>query len=206
MPGIDNPVLGVVIFVALLLPSVILHEVAHGWVAERLGDPTARRSGRLTLNPVRHIDVFGSIILPALLALARAPVFGWAKPVPVNPRVFRRPIEGMALVAFAGPVTNLVLALIAGRLLVPNLEGIPQVMAFAFAFLNVVLAVFNLLPIPPLDGSRVLRLFLPPAGRAVLARIEPYGILIIFAAFFLFEEAFSFLFPVVERVTAWVIG
>ncbi|MDP8959027.1 MAG: site-2 protease family protein [Actinomycetota bacterium] len=201
-----NQFLDVVLFLALLLPSVILHEVMHGWLALRLGDHTARRAGRLTLNPIRHIDPFGSVILPGLLALARAPVFGWAKPVPVNPATFRNPLPGMALVAIGGPLTNLALAFGAARLVLPQVTGTGARLTLGFVFLNVVLAVFNLLPIPPLDGSRVVRLFLPPKGRALLAQVEPYGILIIFALLFVFDEAFSFLVPLILGVVGWMIG
>lgn len=203
-----NPFIDVVLFVGLLIPSVIFHEVSHGWIASRLGDQTARRAGRLTLNPVPHIDLFGSIILPALLALARAPVFGWAKPVPVNPAGFRSPVAGMALVAAGGPVTNLVLALIGGRLILPAVDGTGLVadLTLGFIFLNVVLAVFNLLPIPPLDGSRVLRVFLPPRGREVLNQIEPFGIIILFGLLFVFDEALAFLVPVILNVMRWIVA
>ncbi|MGH8936958.1 MAG: site-2 protease family protein [Acidimicrobiia bacterium] len=206
MPLTGNRLLDVAVFVLLLVPSVIFHEVAHGWIAARLGDPTARRAGRLTLNPLPHIDPVGSLILPGLLALSRAGIiFGWAKPVPVNPAAFRRPVSGMALVAIGGPLTNLALALAAGRLVMPFVEGTAATVAVGFVLLNVVLAVFNLLPIPPLDGSRVLRLLLPPEGRRLLGLIEPYGILILFALFFLFDEALSFVVPLVLRVADWII-
>ncbi len=203
-----NPFADVVLFVALLIPSVIFHEVSHGWIASRLGDQTARRAGRLTLNPIPHIDLFGSIILPALLALARAPVFGWAKPVPVNPAGFRSPVTGMALVAAGGPITNLLLALIGGRLILPAVDGMGLVadITLGFIFLNVVLAVFNLLPIPPLDGSRVLRVFLPPKGRELLNQIEPFGIIILFVLLFVFDEALAFLVPIILNVTRWIVA
>ncbi len=129
-----NRILDPVIFIVLLIMAVILHEVSHGLVARRLGDRTAADAGRLTLNPIPHIDPFGSVLLPAMLALSGAPVFGWAKPVPVNPRVFSRPTEGMALTALAGPVSNLVLALIAGRVLLPMTSGFVADLIWAFGY------------------------------------------------------------------------
>jgi Zn-dependent protease len=167
-----------------LLLSIILHEIAHGWVAYRLGDDTAARAGRLTLNPLPHIDPFGSVILPLLLAVTGLPTFGWAKPVPVHYGNLRNPKRDMIFVAVAGPLTNLVLAvlsiLLAHQLLQHDLRTWAQVAIIAMQ-LNIVLAVFNMLPIPPLDGSRVLFGLLPmPAARA-LSRLEPYGMLIVIA-------------------------
>lgn len=199
-----NGILDPVIFIALLIVSVILHEVAHGVVARRLGDPTAARAGRLTLNPIPHIDPFGSVLLPAMLAVSGAPVFGWAKPVPVNPRTFARPTEGMALVAIAGPLTNMALALLAGRLLLPAASGLSATVIWGFGIVNVVLAVFNLLPLPPLDGSRLLPLFLGERGRALFARIEPYGFLIIFALLFVVPGATDFLNVPIRAVGEWM--
>ena len=198
----DNGVIDAVLFIAVLLPSVILHEVAHGAVALRLGDPTARDGKRLTLNPVRHIDPFGSVLLPAMLALAGQNVFGWARPVPVNPSRFARPVEGMALTALAGPATNLGLALLVGRLgpfeqigdnVVRTGDSIWVSLMTGFLVVNVALAVFNMLPIPPLDGSRLLPLVLPPEGRRVFAQVSQYGFLILIALLFVFEGALSFL-------------
>jgi len=199
-----NRILDPVIFIVLLIVAVILHEVSHGLVARRLGDTTAARAGRLTLNPIRHIDPFGSVLLPALLALSGAPVFGWAKPVPVNPRAFRRPMEGMALTSLAGPVSNLSLALLAGRLLLPATSGIVADLVWAFGVINVVLAVFNLLPIPPLDGSRMVPLFLGDRGRAAFARAEPYGFLILFALLFIIPGASRWLSIPISTVSEWM--
>lgn len=176
-----------------ILAAVILHEVAHGYVASRLGDQTAAQAGRLTLNPFAHVDLFGTIILPLLLLFGGAPfLFGYAKPVPVNFLNLRNPRKGMVLVALAGPVTNLLLAgasalayrLIPGGetpeagLLATNLLFL-KTMAGVSVFMNVGLAVFNLLPVPPLDGGRVATGLLPRAPALVLARLEPYGMLII---------------------------
>jgi Zn-dependent protease len=178
-----------------ILAAVVLHEVAHGYVAYRLGDPTAARMGRLTLNPFAHVDLFGTVILPLLLLFGGAPfLFGYAKPVPVDFLNLRDPRRGMVLVALAGPVTNLLLAGLSALVLrmllllpVPdsdfvtgNLVVIAH-MAKASVLMNVGLAVFNLLPVPPLDGGRVATGLLPPSSALALARVEPYGMLIIMA-------------------------
>jgi Zn-dependent protease len=206
----DNRALDVALFIAVLAPSVILHEVAHGWVADRLGDPTARNAGRLTLNPVKHVDPFGSILLPAMLALARQNVFGWAKPVPVNPARFQRPTEGMAITALAGPATNLLIALMVGRLgpfeqigdrVFLTSDAMWARILSGLLLVNAALAVFNMLPIPPLDGSRLLPLVLPPEGRRIYAQIAPYGILILILLVFVFDSALAFLGDWI----AWVI-
>ena len=199
-----NRILDPVIFIVLLIAAVILHEVSHGLVARRLGDRTAETAGRLTLNPIPHIDPFGSVLLPAMLALSGAPVFGWAKPVPVNPRAFGRPTEGMALTALAGPVSNLAVALIVGRVLLPATSGIVADLIWAFGFINVVLAVFNLLPIPPLDGSRMLPLFLGDRGRAAYAKVEPYGFLILLALLFIIPGATRWLSVPIATVAEWM--
>ncbi|MDH3261783.1 MAG: site-2 protease family protein [Acidimicrobiia bacterium] len=199
-----NRILDPVIFIILLIMSVILHEVSHGLVARRLGDGTAAAAGRLTLNPIPHIDPFGSVLLPAMLALSGAPVFGWARPVPVNPRAFSRPTEGMALTALAGPVSNLALALIAGRVILPATSGIVADLVWAFGIINVVLAVFNLLPIPPLDGSRMVPLLLGDRGRAAYAKVEPYGFLILFALLFIIPGATRWLSVPISTVSDWM--
>ena len=199
-----NRILDPVIFIVLLIVSVILHEVSHGLVARRLGDRTAETAGRLTLNPIPHIDPFGSVLLPAMLALSGAPVFGWARPVPVNPRSFSRPTEGMALTALAGPVSNLALALVAGRVLLPATSGLVADLVWAFGVINAVLAVFNLLPIPPLDGSRMLPLFLGDRGRAAYARVEPYGFLILIALLFIIPGGTRWLSVPISTVSEWM--
>jgi Zn-dependent protease len=163
---------------ALIVPmilAIVFHEVAHGWTARALGDPTADELGRLSLNPLRHIDLFGTIILPGMLKLAGGPVFGWAKPVPVVQQRLRNPRFGMMLVAAAGPGMNLAMgvigAVLLGLLLRPyaGLQEPTGVVAFLalnlmnFLLLNVFLALFNLLPIPPFDGGHIVEGLLPPA-------------------------------------------
>lgn len=175
-----------VIFIPALL-GIILHEVAHGWVADRLGDPTARLKGRLTLNPLPHIDPLGLAVFILSSALGGF-VFGWAKPVPVNPLRFRNPIKGMMLVALAGPGTNLLLAVAMAVLLRGVVELNPAVgpttefvvrTLFYGASINIGLACLNLLPIPPLDGSRVLAYFLPSDVAARYMSVERYGMVIL---------------------------
>jgi Zn-dependent protease len=141
---------------------VILHEVAHGAVALAFGDTTAKVAGRLTLNPLRHIDPFGTVILPAMLVLAGQPAFGWAKPVPVNPRALRDPRQQSLFVSLAGPATNIVLALAAAGVLAAT-SGADDTRRFVWAagVVNVILAAFNLIPIPPLDGSAIVERVLP---------------------------------------------
>ena len=198
----DNGVLDAILFIAVLVPSIILHEVAHGVVALRLGDPTARDAGRLTLNPVRHIDPFGSVILPAMLALARQNVFGWARPVPVNANRFAQPTRGMAVTALAGPATNLALCVLAARLgpfqqigdsIAITSDAMWARLVLGLMVVNAALAVFNMLPIPPLDGSRLLPLVLSDRGRMLYARISEYGFLILIVLIFVFEDSLAFL-------------
>lgn len=178
-----------VLAIGALLVCVVPHEVAHGWMAYRLGDPTAKWAGRLSLNPIRHLDPIGSLLLPAALLILRRLfgfpiVFGWAKPVPINPRYFRDPWQGMLWVALAGPATNFAMALAAaglGRGFIALGFTNPWVLYFLgmVVLLSLVLGAFNLLPVPPLDGSRVLSYFLPLRWRLQLARLEQWGIVIV---------------------------
>jgi Zn-dependent protease len=175
------------VWVVPVLFAITLHEVAHGWVARALGDPTADRMGRLTLNPLRHVDPVGTLLVPGiLLALKTGFLFGWAKPVPVNPHNLRRGRADMALVAVAGPGANLAMALGWGLLLklagAQGGDGVWQYLMYvgtAGMIINIILMVLNLLPIPPLDGSRVLAGFLSERHARTLDRIEPYGLFIL---------------------------
>jgi Zn-dependent protease len=175
---------------ALVIPlvlAIVFHEVAHGWTARLLGDPTAARMKRLSLNPLRHVDPVGTVLLPGALALAKLPVFGWAKPVPVMKERLRNPRFGMIAVAAAGPSSNLVLAAIGAvllGLLVNVLQAVqePSVIArfvslnlFNFITINVFLALFNLLPVPPFDGSHIVEGLLPPAAARQYERLRPLG-------------------------------
>lgn len=172
------------IAVIVLVFSAILHEVMHGFVADKLGDPTARLMGRLTLNPIPHIDPVSSIIIPLMLIFSGSPIiFGAAKPVPVNPLNFRDGRKDMALVALAGPLTNLTLAAVAAIIL-HNLPFNLSVLNYVI-LINLTLGFLNLIPIPPLDGSRIFSLVLPDDLARVYYSIEPYGMFILlFLLFF----------------------
>jgi len=204
----ESDLVNALAFVGLLIPAIVLHEIAHGAVAFNFGDPTARDAGRLTLNPVPHIDPFGSVLLPALLAFSGAPVFGWAKPVPVMPRYFANPRKGMAIVGIAGPLTNLALAWASGIVLdFVNPTGTVRDLIVVFAVVNVALAIFNMIPIPPLDGSRLLPLVLNDNGRRIYAKVEQYGILILFGFIIISRRAGVSIFGgPIDFVLYWVVG
>lgn len=189
----------ILIILIIIVASVILHELAHGVVAYWLGDSTAKDAGRLTLNPIKHIDPYMSILVPVVLYILNAPVFGGAKPVPINPNNLKWKEWGMALVAVAGPFTNILLAFI--FFVIGHFTGWlygtgGEVVAFIFTefvFVNLGFAVFNILPIPPLDGSRVLYAIAPDGFRNVLQTIERYGFIIVYTLILLFGEVFSHL-------------
>lgn len=212
-----------------LIFAVTLHEAAHAWVADKKGDPTARQLGRITLNPLVHIDLFGTVIIPLMLFVTTGFIFGYAKPVPVNPFNLRRPKEDMAWVASAGPGMNLVLAVVSGilyRLLYnPNIFAgsslfsefggtssfflVPLLEMLKFSvMINVVLMVFNLIPIPPLDGGRVLVGLLPSEQSRFVSRIEPYGMLVL--VFVVFLDPFGLMrnvvWPLVRIVSGYIFG
>jgi Zn-dependent protease len=171
-----------------LIIAIVFHEVAHGLVARRLGDPTAAALGRLTLNPFKHIDPFGTVILPMALAIAHAPVFGWAKPVPVVKARLRHPRRDMVLVALAGPGMNFLLAIVATMIIGVTLSlsqgqpaGALQFVAqnaYNFLLINIFLAVFNLIPLPPFDGGHVVEGLLPPSLAKQFGSLERYALLI----------------------------
>ncbi len=192
-----------------LIVAIVFHEVAHGWTALALGDPTAQEQRRLSFNPIRHVDPFGTLILPGLLALTGAPVFGWAKPVPVNKWRLTNPRFGMMAVAAAGPGTNLVLAAIGAVVLglfvgnytgpADGLGGFALAALQYFITINIFLALFNMLPIPPFDGSHIVEGLLPPPAARAYEKLRPWG----FPLLFLLLLVIPWLFPglgIVERV------
>ena len=183
----------IILFLIILLFSVVVHEVSHGVIADKLGDPTARLAGRLTLNPIPHIDLFGSILLPLFLLLVQSPfLFGAAKPVPVNFMNLRNPKRDMALVSLAGPGSNFILALASAIPLRFGLIGFDTAggaFLLQVVVLNLVLAIFNLIPIPPLDGSKILASVLADKYLPMFFAFERYGFLLIIL--FLFTGLFS---------------
>jgi Zn-dependent protease len=175
----------------IVLVSLTLHELAHAWVAWRLGDPTAKSQGRLTLNPLAHLDPMGTLMFVLTALIANLP-FGWARPVPVDPRYFRRAKEGMAIVAAAGPLMNFVLALVCWavvRHVGLSSQGV-EVMEKAY-IVNLVLGLFNLIPVPPLDGSRIIGAIMDDTTYVRWIRLDQYGMLVVFGAFFLFQDQFT---------------
>jgi Zn-dependent protease len=174
----------------VLIVSLSIHEAAHAWTADRLGDPTARRLGRVSLNPLVHVDPLGTVVLPLIAAISRFPIIGWAKPVPVDARNFRDPRRDFVLVAAAGPISNLIQAVIAAvafRMLYSSLSedvsGVSLGMRLLFygVDINVLLALFNLIPVPPLDGGNVLAGLLPPRAAVTFVQMRRYGFLVLYA-------------------------
>lgn len=204
----------IVVVLVVIFISMTLHEVMHGYMAYWLGDDTAKSSGRLTLNPISHIDPFLTIILPILLAISGAPVFGGAKPVPFNPSRVRFGELGAALVGLAGPLTNFVIAFILFGLYValgnPDPDQLLGMILRTGIFVNLGFFIFNMIPIPPLDGSRVLYAIAPDWARQGMEIIERYGILIVFAVVMLFSEQIgTFMMVFLEAILkgfSWVFG
>ncbi len=203
-------IVGIIFFLAILLFSVILHEIAHGYVALSLGDPTAKNAGRLTLNPVPHLDLIGSIAVPLILTLfSRRFLFGWEKKVHVNPYNLRDKKYGSAKVSFAGPAVNLAIALFFGLLLRflsgPIAEILPGLIPLfvGIVHLNLILAIFNVMPIPPLDGSHILFDFLPRSLHGVRIFLTQYGLFVLlFFIFFLFR----FLSVPIDWLFRFIVG
>ncbi len=195
----------------ILLFSVIIHELAHGFVAYSLGDPTAKYQGRLTLNPIKHLDIFGSVLLPLLLFVTQSPfLVGWAKPVPINPYNFKDQKWGSLKVAIAGPISNLALALIFGLVLrfIPtavfmSAPGLFLIFSFVVQ-INLMLALFNLIPIPPLDGHWILFTFIPDSLDTFKRFLQQYGIFILL--FLLFFNALQWLGVVVNYLFRLIVG
>ncbi|HBL35437.1 MAG TPA: site-2 protease family protein [Firmicutes bacterium] len=204
-----------ILYIPIILLSLVVHEFAHGMVSYRLGDPTPKIQGRLSLNPLAHLDPFGTLML--LVTMIRGFGFGWAKPVMIDPRYYRNPLKGSMLVALAGPAANITLALLFGlplRLLNmgfwplrlnPDLTIILIQFFYTGLILNLSLAFFNLLPIPPLDGSRLVRYFLRGQALLFYLRLERYGFIILFALLFLFNEPFHRVFSLVLTFGVFLI-
>lgn len=198
----------IVVWALPVLFAITVHEVSHGWVAKRLGDPTAMMLGRLTLNPIKHIDPIGTVILPLFMMWAGGVVFGWAKPVPVTWENLRHPKRDMALVAVAGPASNLIMAVLWAIVLKvsllsaasPGMQWLTQPLIFMSAagiYINAILMVLNLFPLPPLDGGRVLTGLLPGPLAYKFGRIEPYGLIILVVMLFTGLLA-AVLFPAIK--------
>lgn len=217
-----DSILNIALQLIAVFMAIVLHEVAHGYMALRLGDPTARTLGRLTLNPLAHVDPIGTILVPLVSVLLSGMAFGWAKPVPINPRYFKNPFRGMLFVALAGPGTNVALALgttLIGRLLltmVPRtlnlvnpsfgtnlVSALFSLLAYLVIF-NLFFAVLNMIPIPPLDGSRVLTYFLPTEGRRIMLSLERYGFIIVVAL--LYMGVLNGLFQAAQTVAQELLG
>ncbi len=208
MPTLNVPyILEIGLMAVVFLFSVIIHEVAHGYVALRNGDPTAKIMGRLTLNPVPHIDPVGSILLPGLLLLSHSGIlFGWARPVPVNPLNYRDYRWGEITVSAAGPLSNLALATFFAFLLRSELGGVGlETLAFYGVSINIFLALFNLIPIPPLDGSHILAMLLPPNLLRLYRHLDQVGFILILILFYTGVMG-ALIMPLYHAIAAFLLG
>ncbi len=204
--------IGITLQIIVLIMSVVVHEVSHGYAAYWLGDPTAKYAGRLNFNPVNHLDLFGSFIVPVFLMFTGSPfLFGWAKPVPFNPYNLRSQKWGPALVGLAGPLSNLVMAIVAGMLIKALLifgavDGIVLQLLSITVFINVLLMVFNMFPIPPLDGSKLLFAIIPISEHTKMT-LERYGFIFLLIFLYLFQDIFNLImFSTLKIVVSSVIG
>ena len=199
--------LTVIILIAVLVMSVVLHELSHGYVAEMLGDPTPRLQGRLTVNPLKHLELFGSVIVPIITALSGFP-FGWAKPIQWNPYNVKNRRTGELLISLAGPAANILIALVFGLVIRFGVNSLPAGFFLISTYIvvtNIALAIFNLVPIPPLDGSKILFSLLPPKLSYVRGFIERYSIFMVLVLIIfvwpLVEPIIPFLFQVITGVS-----
>jgi Zn-dependent protease len=189
----------IAIGLGIILVALSVHEAAHAWSADRLGDPTARLLGRVTLNPIKHIDPIGTVLMPALMIATGLPILGWAKPVPVNISRLGHPRRDFMIVAAAGPLSNIAQALVAAvvvrALFFGGADmGLWPAILLRFMYLNLILAFFNLIPVPPLDGGNVLAGLLPRPAAAVFERIRPFGFLVLYALIFT-DVLFALILP-----------
>ncbi len=192
------------VLVPVLLVSMMLHELAHGFVAYRMGDPTAKQHGRLSFNPIRHLDPLGTAMFVITYLIPPHFIFGWAKPVPVSPYYFKNRQRGMGIVGIAGPATNFILAVVFALILNalhPSTDSLAFEALFLLFQVNIVLGLFNLIPIPPLDGSRVLGAFLPRNAYEKWIQVDRYGMFIILIFVFVFWGRFSF---ILQDVIIWL--
>lgn len=190
----------------ILLISLSFHEAAHAWTADKLGDPTARQLGRITMNPIAHIDPIGTILFPLIAMLSNVPLLGWAKPVPVSFAHLKSPRRDFAIIAAAGPISNLILAVVVAVVFMV-MGGVGAVASTSYGdvlfkslFLNVMLAVFNMIPVPPLDGGNVLMGVLPESMASIVDLVRPWGFLILYVLLFT-----GVLFDIVNPITVWIM-
>jgi Zn-dependent protease len=194
----------------VLISSLTFHEAAHAWMANRLGDPTARMLGRLSLNPAVHVELIGTIVFPLIALMTGVPLIGWAKPVPVDPRNLRQPRRDFAIVALAGPVSNLLLASVGAmvlKVLVAGGFGVQPIFGeflIRFVLINVLLAVFNMIPIPPLDGGNVLMGLLPEPLAAGVAQLRQWGFVLLYVLM-LSGLLFRITYPVQSAILNWLL-